>query len=69
VAVVGASMGRMLLTLGLGVALVQTRDLPKQPFWGGIVAGMLVILAIESVVAVKTLARMQQQQRRTSERA
>lgn len=58
-AVLGASMARMLLVLGLGFAADPSAD--RRAYWMGLVAGAVVILIAETALAVSTLARLERE--------
>lgn len=57
--ILGASMLRAFLTLGLGLALVH-QDQGK-PFWVGLMAGLGVLLIVETAAAVTQIARMERE--------
>jgi hypothetical protein len=57
--ILGASMFRAFLTLGLGLALAPEGQ--GKPFWVGLMAGLGVLLVVETAAAVSQIARMERE--------
>ena len=58
-AVLGSSIGRMLLGMFAALILTQVGDAPARPVWLGTVAGLGVILVIESILAIAVLSYLE----------
>ena len=61
VMVAGAGMARMLTGLAIGLVMTALRDVPKQPFWLAIAAGLVAVLITETTTAMVLLARRERQ--------
>ncbi len=60
-----ASGARLLAVLGLALAFDQTRDLtPRSAYWVGVMTGAGLILIVESILAIRLLAQMEQHKHR-----
>ena len=59
VMVLVASMGRMLMLLGLAVFFAQTRHLSGRAYWLAILAGGGMVLVVETALAVTMLNRLE----------
>lgn len=57
--ILGASMFRAFLTLGLGLGLAPEGE--SKPFWVGLLAGLGVLLVVETGAAVAQIARMERE--------
>jgi hypothetical protein len=55
--VLGASMVRMLMLLGIGLGFDSTRDIARMPFWIGLILGGGLVLAVESALAIGILSK------------
>ncbi|MCC6678995.1 MAG: hypothetical protein IT436_17860 [Phycisphaerales bacterium] len=60
-AVLGASMARMLLVLAVGFA--ADPDGGRRAFWMGLVAGAVVVLVAETGLTVSTLQKLEREKR------
>lgn len=58
-AVLGSSIGRMLLGMFAALILTQVGDAPARPVWLGTVAGLGLILVIESILAIAVLSYLE----------
>ncbi|MFG0241616.1 MAG: hypothetical protein ACF8R9_02395 [Phycisphaerales bacterium JB054] len=58
-AVLGSSIGRMLLGMFAALILTQVGDAPSRPVWLGTVAGLGLILVIESILAIAVLSYLE----------
>jgi hypothetical protein len=58
-AVLGCSIGRMLLGMFAALMLTQVGDAPARPVWLGTVAGLGLILVIESILAIVVLSHLE----------
>jgi hypothetical protein len=58
--VLGASMGRMLVLLGLAVFFAQMRGVTGKAYWIGILTGGGLVLLIETALAVTMLRQLEQ---------
>lgn len=58
VAVLVASLSRLLIVLIAGLVLTQIGHAPKRPLWLGAVSGAVVILIAESAVSIAVIAAM-----------
>ncbi|MBL8763680.1 MAG: hypothetical protein JNM07_05375 [Phycisphaerae bacterium] len=59
VTVFAAGFVRMLLVIGVGFALDRTRELAREPFWIGLLAGALTVLIVETALAVLILSKLE----------
>lgn len=67
VAVLMASVGRLLIVLIAGLVLTQLGDAPKRPLWLGAVSGAVLILIAESAISIAVISAMDR--RRTESRS
>lgn len=58
-AVLGSSIARMLLGMFAALILTQVGDAPSRPVWLGTVAGLGLILVIESILAIAVLSYLE----------
>lgn len=61
VAVLGASVARMLMVLALGLVIDSTAGLDRRAFWLGLVSGAVIVLIVETALAVSALQKMERQ--------
>ena len=58
-AVLGSSIGRMLLGMFAALMLTQVGDAAPRPVWLGTIAGLGLILVIESILAIAVLSYLE----------
>lgn len=58
-AVLGASIARMLLGMFAALMVTQVGDAPSRPVWLGAVAGLGLILVVESILAIAVLSHLE----------
>lgn len=67
--VFGASVVRLLIACGAGVALSQATSLEPRPVWLAIIIAMGVVLVVETAAVVQVLTRLERARARARQRS